>query len=99
MGAAEAWLDRGVQRLLCHGRILRHAAFSRLSYIWWCASGTGCNRSPFERDFSLSEFMGLVQYRSMLSQVRPVPRAFGLPVVRIQSCLAVREHVFHHWIV
>jgi len=46
--------------------------------------------------FPLSEFMGLVQYRNVFSQVCPVPRAFGLPVVRIQSCLAVREHMFHH---
>jgi len=49
--------------------------------------------------FPLPEFMGLVQYRSMLSQVCPVPRASGLPVVRIQSCLVVREHMVHHGIV
>ena len=38
-----------------------------------------------------SEFMGLVQ--SMLSQTRSVPRAFGLPAVRAQSCLAVSEYI------
>merc|ERR1712060_1032093 len=75
-------------------RILRHTVPSRLSYAWgvlrrWTATAAFSNGTLALHCLNSWAWCGTEPYRSMLSQAHPVPRAFGLPVVRIQSCLAV----------
>jgi hypothetical protein len=67
-------------------RIFRHTVLSRLSYAWVSASEMDCNRSLLERDFSfpLSEFMGLVRYRTVQKHAFPGPPR--PKSVRIASC-------------
>merc|ERR1719382_865318 len=84
----------GCAEIALRRRILRHTVPSRLSYAWgvlrrWTATAAFSNGTLALRCLNSWAWCGAEPYRSMLSQAHPVPRAFGLPVVRIQSCLAV----------
>merc|ERR1712060_192533 len=90
----EAWLDTGVRRLLFAGGYsamppYHDSAMPGGVLRIWTAIAASSNGTLAFRCLNSWAWCGTEPYRSMLSQARPVPRAFGLPVVRIQSCLAV----------
>merc|ERR1712228_308653 len=72
------------------------AVFSRPA-IQVTIATMGCAITKRASDCSLAarRLNSWVWLQSMVSQAHSVPRAFGLPAVCVQSCLAVHEYVSH----